>query len=161
MTLREGCFPGRARRVPWARLVSLPLRAVHLAAVALLLGGHAYGAPAEALTPWLLMAVASGLGLMVPELVAWGLYWFALGKGGSVVVKLALLLAIPLAWEARVPILVLAVLWAGVTAHMPARWRNYSFLHGRILDATVPLRRTPSLAAGGWPLRATRRPPDG
>ena len=122
-----------------ARAVSVALRTLHLAAVALLLGGHAYGAPAEDLFPWLLVAVGSGAGLIVPEVLAWGLYWFALGKGVSVLAKLVLLLAIPFAWEARVPILLAALALAAVSSHMPARLRNYSFLHGRVLDPAAPL----------------------
>jgi len=149
VTLREWCFPERARRVPWARAVSLGLRAVHLVAVGLLLGGHAYGAAPDALFPWLVVAVATGAGLMVPEVLGWGLYWFAMAKGASVLVKLSLLLAILFAWDARVPILVAALLWASVTAHMPARLRNYSFLHRRIVDASTSLRRERPLPVGG------------
>lgn len=149
MTLREWCFPAQARRVPGARAISVSLRALHLAAVALLLGGHAYGAPAEALFPWLLLAAVTGVGLMVPEVLAWGLYWFALGKGVSVLAKLALLLTIPFFWEARVAILAAALLLAGVTSHMPARLRHYSFLHGRSLSPADPLKSAPAPASLG------------
>ncbi len=142
MTLREWCFPAQVRRVPGARAISVTLRALHLAAVGLLLGGHAYGAAPEALFPWLVLAVATGAGLMVPEVLAWGLYWFVLGKGVSLLVKLALLLAIPFFWEARVPILAAALLLAAVTSHMPARLRHYSFLHGRALAPDEPLSGT-------------------
>ena len=151
MTLREWCFPDRARRVKGARALSVALRALHLTGVALLLGGHAYGASPDALFPWLLLAVATGAGLIVPEVLAWGLYWFALGKGMSVLAKLALLLAIPFFWEARVPILVVALLLSAVTSHMPARLRHYSFLHGRVLSPADPL--------AGMAVVATRVPP--
>ena len=146
--ISEWLFPAHARRVPGARPVSLALRALHLTGVALLLGGHAYGATAEALFPWLLVAIASGVGLIVPEVLAWGLYWFVLGKGASVLAKLLLLLLVPFAWDARAPILVVALLWAAVTSHMPARYRNYSFAHGRTMDVGAPLRRTCPLWRG-------------
>jgi hypothetical protein len=109
--------------------------------VALLLGGHAAGAAANALDAWLVGAVATGVGLMVPEVLGWGLYWFGLAKGASTLVKLSLLLAVPFAWGARVPILVGVLLWAAVTSHMPARYRNYSFAHRRVLDPAAPLSR--------------------
>ena len=125
--------------MPMARAISLALRAAHLVSVAILLGGHAAGAPSETLFPWLVVAVATGAGLIVPEVFAWGLRWFSLAKGVSVLTKLVLLLAIPFVWEARVPILVVAVVWAALTAHMPARLRNYSFVHGRVLDPGAPL----------------------
>jgi hypothetical protein len=153
MTLQEWCFPAQARRVPWARGISVSLRALHLAGVALLLGGHAYGAPPDALFPWLVVAALTGAGLIVPEVLTWGLYWFALGKGVSVVAKLALLLAIPFFWEARVPILVTALLLAGVTSHMPARLRHYSFLHRRALTPADPLSGIPGAARPSAPLR--------
>jgi hypothetical protein len=141
LTIREWCFPARVRRVPWARPVSLGLRALHLAAIALLLGGHAFGAPAEALFPWLIVAAISGAGLAGCDLAAWGLYWFVLGKGVSVLAKLALLLVIPFAWGARVPILAAVLLMAAVTSHMPARMRNYSLAHRRVLEPGGPLPR--------------------
>lgn len=141
LTIRQRCFPERARPVPGARALSLVLRALHLLAVAFLLGGHGAGASAESLLPWLVLALGSGAGLVVPEILTWGLYWFLLAKGVAVVAKLALLLIIPFAWEARVPILVLALVGAALTSHMPARLRNYSLLHGRVLDPAGPLSR--------------------
>ena len=120
------------------------MRAGHLAAVAFLIGGHAYGAAPEALFPWLLAAVASGVGLMVTEVLAWGLHWFGMAKGVSVVAKLVLLLVIPFAWGARVPILLVVLVASAVTSHMPARFRNYSFVYGRRLDPGAPLERGPA-----------------
>lgn len=152
MTIREWCFPRTARRQPGARAVSIVLRAFHLAAVGFLLGGHAYGAGSEALFPWLLMAVATGIGLIVTEIFAWGLYWFGMAKGISVLAKLALLLAIPFAWDARVPILLVALLGAAVTSHMPARLRNHCFLRGRAAAPASLVRRDlmpePTMAPG-------------
>jgi len=134
LSLREWCFPNGARHLPWARTVGLALRAAHLAAVAFLLGGHAYGADPEALFLWLLAALATGAGLMAIEVLTWGLYWFTMAKGIGVLAKLALLLVIPFAWASRVPILLVVLVGAAVTSHMPARFRNYSFVHGRRLD---------------------------
>ncbi len=142
MTLREWCFPAQVRRVPGARAISVTLRALHLAAVGLLLGGHAYGAAPEALFPWLVLAVATGAGLMVPEVLAWGLYWFVLGKGIMVLVKLTLLLLIPLLWEARVLLLLLVVGIASVGSHMPARYRHYSILYRRVIEPGESLGHT-------------------
>lgn len=149
MSIREWCFPERARRVRWARAACLVLRAIHLAAVALLLGGHTFGVSPDALFPWLVVAVATGAGLIAPEVLGWGLYWFVLAKGASVLAKLALLVAVPFAWNARVPILVTVLLWAAVTAHMPARLRNYSLLHRRIVDVAASLRRAHRLQVEG------------
>ncbi len=144
-------MPERARHAPRARAVSLALRALHLAAVAFLLGGHAYGADTDALYLWLLVALATGMGLIVTEVFTWGLYWFGMAKGVGVLAKLLLLLAIPFAWEARVPILLVVLVGAAVTAHMPARLRNYSFIHGRRLDPAGRLGRGPAPPASKPP----------
>ena len=51
-----------------------------------------------------------------------------------VLVKLALMGAIPLLWPYRAYILAVIVVLASVGSHMPARFRYYSLLHGRVLD---------------------------
>ena len=61
-TIRDRLFPARARPARWARPFALAARPLHLAAVAFLLGGHAYGASAEAVWPWLLVALGNRLG---------------------------------------------------------------------------------------------------
>jgi hypothetical protein len=50
-----------------------------------------------------------------------------------VFLKMALLVAAGVWWEQRVVFLLLVVLVASVGSHMPARFRHYSFLHGRTL----------------------------
>jgi hypothetical protein len=50
--------------------------------------------------------------------------------GGLVVLlKLALLLLIPLAWDARVSILFTVVGLAGIGSHMPGKYRHYSLYY--------------------------------
>jgi hypothetical protein len=53
--------------------------------------------------------------------------------GLAVLLKLALLCAIPFAWSARVPILFAVVAVAGIGSHMPGRYRHYSFRHHRVM----------------------------
>ena len=48
--------------IDWRRWFRISCRALHLLATALLVGGHFYGAPSEALRPWLYVAVATGAG---------------------------------------------------------------------------------------------------
>ena len=58
-----------------------------------------------------------------------------------VLLKLAMLLAVPLFWEFRLLLLLLVVVIASVGSHMPARYRHYSFLHRRVVEAGDRLRR--------------------
>lgn len=138
--LRQWFFPERMRFLPGARAWSITFRTVHLAAFGVLLGGHAFAVDAETLWPSLWLTILSGIGLIVLEVYTQGLYWIFLGKGITVLVKLGILLAIPLFWEARVLLLLLVVGIASVGSHMPARFRHYSVLHGQVIGPGEPLR---------------------
>ncbi len=137
---RDRWFPQSARRVPGARPISIALRTIHLAAFGFLLGGHAFGADPGRLLPYLYVTILTGLGLIALEVRALGAHWLFLGKGVAVAVKLAVLLLIPLFWEARVPLLLLVVAIASVSSHMPGRFRYYSLLQRREVGKEAPLR---------------------
>ena len=133
-------FPERMRFLSGARALSITFRTLHLAAFGVLLGGHAFTVEAERFLLYLWLTILSGLGLIALEIYAVGLYWLLLGKGIMVLVKLALLLMIPLFWEARVLLLLLVVAIASVGSHMPARYRHYSILHRRVIEPGTSLR---------------------
>lgn len=135
MSLRSLLLPEPRRRFPHARAWNVGARTVHLAATGTLLGGHFFGAPADALIPWLWVAIASGAVMFALELYT-SLDWLTQLGGLAVVVKVAALCVIPFAWAARVPILYLVVVLAGVGSHMPGRYRHYSLLYGRSVKET-------------------------
>ncbi len=139
-TIQHWLFPEQMRFLPAARAWSVGLRTLHLAAFGVLLGGHAFAVDPEKLLPSLWLTIVSGIGLIALEMYAAGLYWLFLGKGITVLVKLALLLAIPVFWEARVMLLLLVVGIASVGSHMPSRFRHYSLLHRRLIWPGEPLR---------------------
>lgn len=141
--LRTWFFPEQIRFLPGARAWSIAFRTLHLAAFGLLLGGHAFAVKAGTLLPYLWLTIVSGLGLIVLELYAVGLYWLFLGKGIMVLAKLGLLLIVPFFWEARVTLLLLVVGIASVGSHMPARYRHYSILHRRVMGPGEPFRFIP------------------
>ena len=118
-----------------SRGISIALRTLHLASFGILLGGHAFAIEADRLVPALYLTIASGISLMALELYVIGLYWLFLGKGIMVLLKLAILLAVPSFWEYRLLLLLSVVVIASVGSHMPARYRHYSFLHGRVVQA--------------------------
>ena len=126
------------RRLPHERAWNVGLRTLHLMAFGVLLGGHFWDVQAELLLPTLALTVASGAALMGLELYK-SVHWLFLVKGLAVLAKLALLLLVPLFWEARVPLLLAVVALASIGAHMPARYRHYSVLHRRVVPEPGPL----------------------
>lgn len=128
MNLRSLFLPEPRRRLPYARAWNVGARTVHLAATGTLLGGHVFGVAADMLLAWLWVAMASGAVILAVELYT-SFDWLAQVGGLAVVLKLALLCVIPFAWPARVPILFVVVVIAGVGAHMPGRFRHYSLLY--------------------------------
>jgi hypothetical protein len=60
--------------------------------------------------------------------------------GALVIVKMVITALAGLWWAQRVPLLVFVAILGSVGSHMPARYRHYSLLHGRVLSnhATNP-----------------------
>lgn len=112
------------------RGVSLLLRTLHLVSFGILLGGHTFAIDADRLLPALYLTIASGVGLMALEISTIGPHWLFMGKGAAMLVKLLVLLAVPYAWDYRLPLLLLVVTIASVSSHMPGRYRHYSILQG-------------------------------
>jgi len=109
------------------RTWNIACRTAHIAVTGVLLGGHVFGNSASGLRPWLYGAIGTGVVLVALEAYS-GLRWLHQGRGILVLVKLALLLVIPFAWDMRVPILFAVVALASVGSHMPARYRYYSLI---------------------------------
>jgi len=130
------------------RGLSLLLRTMHLVSFGILLGGHTFAIDADRLLPALYLTIASGIGLMALEISTIGLHWLFMGKGATVLVKLLLLLAVPYVWDYRLPLLLLVVVIASVGSHMPARYRHYSLLEGRVIQTGELLSMMPSRGKG-------------
>ncbi len=116
------------------RAWNIALRTAHLAASGVLLGGHAFDVPAERLLAALYLTAGTGIALAIVESGA-RLAWFHQGRGLLVLAKLALLLAVPWCWSWRLGLLLAVVVLASVGSHMPARFRYYSVLYRRVMNA--------------------------
>jgi Fe2+ transport system protein FeoA len=126
--------PDPPRRVPAHRLLGVVLRTGHLLAVGVVLGGHVFDVEPARIMPFLVAAILTGAAMMALELAS-TCAWLFQGKGVAVLLKLGLLVAVPVFWEHRVALLVAATVLAGVGSHMSSRFRHYSFLTGRVVDA--------------------------
>ncbi len=131
-------FPDTPREFPLRRSVRTTLRTAHILAAGTLLGGHVFNQPATALEPWLVATVASGLVLLATDLHASLAVLFEL-RGLGMVLKLVLVALVPAFWDARLPLLVAALIIGVVVSHLPKRYRHALWLlRGRI----VPDRRS-------------------
>lgn len=125
-------FPWPPRRLPWARPAQVALRTVHVASMALVLGGLAFDVPDARLHAAGVVTVASGVGLLAVELAKTGVFLYT-GAGAASILKLALLglgFAFPVA---RFELYLGATLVASVGSHMRSAWRHWSLLHRKVL----------------------------
>lgn len=136
-SLCEILFPVEPRRLPHSRSISIALRTLHLLGGSTLLGGHVFQVEAERLVPALILTVVSGAGLILVEICR-SCDWVFQGMGIVVILKTALTAAAGLWWGQRAALLVGVVVLGSVGSHMPARYRHYSFRHGRVLDSKSP-----------------------
>jgi hypothetical protein len=132
-------FPDPPRRVPYERGINIVLRTAHLMTTGLLLGGHAFDVAPDRLILYLYLTIASGAGLIGLELYR-SCRWIYLLKGVMVCLKLILLIAAGVWWDQRVIFLLLVVLLGSVGSHLPARFRYFSVIHGRVLSDPAPAR---------------------
>jgi hypothetical protein len=126
-------FPAVPRRLPYARGLNIAFRTAHLVTSGILLGGHVFDIAPYRLIVFLYLTIASGAGLISLELYR-SCRWAYEGMGLLVEIKLLLLIAAGIWWDQRAPLIILVVILGSGGAHMPARYRHYSLLHGRVLD---------------------------
>lgn len=114
------------------RGLNIGLRTAHIAAMGVLLGGHAFDVAPERLRLALWLTIGTGAALAAVE-SGFRLLWLHQGRGFMTLAKLALLCVVPVAWESRLPILLTVVVIASVGSHMPGRYRYYSVVFRRVI----------------------------
>lgn len=132
LPLGDDPWPATVRLLANSRAWNIAVRTVHIAAMGILLGGHAYNVPKERLLAAFWLALASGAVLLALE-AGPRLLWLHQGRGLMTLGKLVLLGAVPWFWNYRLPILLLVVALASVGSHMPARLRYYSVIYREVL----------------------------
>jgi hypothetical protein len=130
-TFRALLFPETPRHFPWARPVQLILRSLHLAAMAMILGGLPFGADFHALRLSILVTVVTGVALFAIDF-AKDAAFLVQGSGVAVLLKLGLLGGGLLQPAARLPMYLAATFVAAIGSHMPGAWRHFSFLDWKV-----------------------------
>lgn len=126
-------FPWPPRQFRWLRPVQVVLRSVHVATMALVLGGAAFDAPERTLLLPIVLTVASGVLLLAADLARSCVFLYQ-GAGVAALVKLALLVLGNVFPGARLPFYLAATVVASVGTHMSGSLRHYSVVHRRVLD---------------------------
>jgi hypothetical protein len=120
------------------RALNIALRTAHIGAMGILLGGHAFDITPERLKVSLWLTIGTGVALAAIE-AGPRLLWFHQGRGLMTMAKLALICAVPLAWDYRLPILLAVVVVGSVGSHMPGRYRHYSVVYRQVIhDVSGP-----------------------
>lgn len=133
MTASAAADPwARLRPVPGVRAIRIAFRTAHLAAFAILYGGHWHDVPAARLAPALLATLATGGALVALEIYR-APVWPLQVRGVATMLKVVLVATVGLAWSARLWLLTAAMVIGGVSSHMPGRFRYYSLVHGRVV----------------------------
>jgi len=115
--------PSVPRDFPLRRGLRTALRVAHIFTAGTLLGGYIFEQPATVLEPWLVGTVVSGLLLLATDLYAsFGVLCEV--RGLVVLVKLVLLALAPFFWDARISLLVTALVIGAVGSHMPGAYRH-------------------------------------
>jgi hypothetical protein len=114
------------------RALNIALRTAHIGAMGVLLGGHAFDVTPERLKVSLWLTIGTGLALALVE-AGPRLLWFHQARGVLTMAKVALICAVPLAWDYRLPILLAVIVIGSVGSHMPGRYRHYSVLYLRVI----------------------------
>ncbi len=127
-------FPVSPRVFPFRRGIRIALRTAHIFTSGVLLGGYIFHEPASVLEPWLWWSVITGLLLFALDLFATLVLMFEL-HAVAVLAKIILLAIVPVAWDHRVPLLVIILVIGGISSHMPARFRHrLVFFRSRFAD---------------------------
>lgn len=123
-------FPEPERSLPGERELRTVFRTAHIAAMAILLGGHAFDVSPARLHLALGLTIGTGLALVALEMYG-SLNWCFQIRGLATILKVLLVCLVPLLWDLRVHLLLTVLVIGSISSHMGARWRHYSVLTGR------------------------------
>ena len=130
------------------RWLNIALRTAHIGAMGVLLGGHAFDVAPERLKVNLWLTIGTGLALAAIESGLRPL-WLHQGRGVLTLAKLALLCAVLLAWDHRLPILLGVIVLGSVGSHMSGRYRYFSVVYREVIHDGYGPGRKPVQEEGG------------
>ncbi|HTP52171.1 MAG TPA: hypothetical protein VMK42_15860 [Anaeromyxobacteraceae bacterium] len=116
----------KPQKPPYARPIEVGLRSIHIASMALVLGGIPMGGTFETLRVPIVATLASGL-LLLAACMRWGCFNLTQGAGWALLLKLGLLGLGNVFEGARLQCYLAATVVASVGSHMTSSWRHFTF----------------------------------
>ncbi len=110
------------------RVYKVLARTVHLIAIAGLVGGHMFGAPLAPLRLLLYLSIITGAAMCALEAYP-NRHFFYEGWALLLWLKLVVLTLVLVYWNARRPILIVALVIASLGSHMPRALRHWTPFH--------------------------------
>ena len=108
------------------------IRALHILATGVLLGGYIFLQSTTALEPWLLASVITGLLLLAIDLHA-SMAVLLEVRGLLLLIKLALLLLLPIFEQLSIPLLIIVLFIGAIGSHMTKRYRHKVLLFANFI----------------------------
>ena len=103
--------------------------------VSVLVGGHFFSAPADALRPWLYAVIATGAGLMGTDVLK-GIGYLREVRGAAILLKLVVVASVTWLWDLRVALLFAVIVLSGIVSHMSGRYRYWVLGKGPYTGST-------------------------
>jgi hypothetical protein len=120
-------------RTPAARALGVVLRAGHLGAMAVLVGGVHFAAPEPALHAWRAATAASGVALLGLE-ASHSPHWPYQGRGVLALLHVAAIGLVFVPSLAGGAGLAVALALGAIGSHLPRTLRKWSFRHRRVVE---------------------------
>jgi hypothetical protein len=129
-------LPAEPRDFPFRRALRGALRALHILAGGMLLGGHFFGVDAALVLPWAWATALFGAALFATDLHASAAVLFEL-RGVVILAKIVAMLLVPVFWNARVELIGAILLAGALSSHLSGKWRHrLLFGRGRVTPDT-------------------------
>jgi hypothetical protein len=116
-------LPEVPRDFPFRRAVRGLLRALHILAGGILLGGHFFQVDAATVLPWAWATAGFGAALFATDLHASAAVLFEL-RGVVVLGKIGVMLLVPVFWDARVELIGALLLAGAISSHVSGKYRH-------------------------------------
>ncbi len=124
---------GSAKSITGRRTIEIAMRTAHIAAMALLVGGHHFSAASASLRPWHVLTAVTGVALLASE-ASHSRHWVYQARGLVSLVHVGVVALIVVApGMARVAIAA-ALIIGSIGSHLPRTVRKWSLRHRRIVD---------------------------
>jgi hypothetical protein len=124
---------GATQGLTGRRSLEIAVRTAHLGAMALLAGGHHFGAASSSLRPWVVLTVVTGVLLLGSE-ASHSRHWVVQVRGVLALVHIGAFALVAVAPRNARVALAAALVVGSVGSHLPRVVRKWSLRHRGVVD---------------------------